>query len=538
MSNSKQDRQGARTPADLERKYNFGKTFEEVYGIAKSAQKSASEATVSVDKLDNSLNQEEIFKRLTTNDNGEKMQGVFMEDGEMYINAKYIANVEELFAKNITMTGKFTTTAEVFLEPGEEECAAMREIIASHITIPPTAEQLALYDANGDGTIDVIDLVKFRFACLGRASLIDLWEGTSELKKSTVTITIDINNPAKAIRMNGTNMWGREIDQYFGVNSAFMNDNVSETFDEFLRESSVVATVSQGGTGATDAGTALSNLGGLGVQRWTQTVLAGLDTPLCKIDLGTTLGSFLLIFMYTVNSVSVSDVYAVSMAFGSINITKISDGGYASANIRTVKAWAKTSEFGGNGGGAIFTLNPTLHPAYPTANVYCSFVPISSGLYFNKYESGETGVPDGYTEFRSLTTRNGQNLVDANFSEDIDNRGCYYRTISGVKEWINPPMVAGTEYRTTERHLGKVVYVKNFDCGICGKGRTSIAINLPSNYKIVRYFSEGSPFFYGDQKPGYNPYDMWVSVMNAAINVHRNDSGESQCYCTIFYTKD
>lgn len=87
MSNSKQDRQGARTPADLERRYNFGKTFEEVYGIANSAKETASEATVSVDKLDNSLNQEEIFKRLTKN--GE-VQGVFMEDGEIYFNGSYI----------------------------------------------------------------------------------------------------------------------------------------------------------------------------------------------------------------------------------------------------------------------------------------------------------------------------------------------------------------------------------------------------------------------------------------------------------------
>lgn len=31
---SKQDRQGARTPADLERRYSFGKTFAEVLGIA------------------------------------------------------------------------------------------------------------------------------------------------------------------------------------------------------------------------------------------------------------------------------------------------------------------------------------------------------------------------------------------------------------------------------------------------------------------------------------------------------------------------
>ena len=121
--------------------------------------------------------------------------------------------------------------------------------------------------------------------------------------------------------------------------------------------------------------------------------------------------------------------------------------------------------------------------------------------------------------------------------EDSDYPGCYYRIVDGEKEWLNPPMIAGTEYRTTERHLGKVVYATNFDCGICGKGRTQIVINLPSNYKIVRYFSEGSPFFYGDQKPGYNMYDFWVAVFNYAINIHRNDDGESQYYCTIFYTK-
>ena len=32
-------------------------------------------------------------------------------------------------------------------------------------------------------------------------------------------------------------------------------------------------------------------------------------------------------------------------------------------------------------------------------------------------------------------------------------------------EWVNPPMTLGVEYRTTERYLGKPVYVKAVDCG-------------------------------------------------------------------------
>lgn len=34
-------------------------------------------------------------------------------------------------------------------------------------------------------------------------------------------------------------------------------------------------------------------------------------------------------------------------------------------------------------------------------------------------------------------------------------------------EYINPPMQLGVEYRTTERYLGKPVYVKVVDCGSC-----------------------------------------------------------------------
>ena len=35
----------------------------------------------------------------------------------------------------------------------------------------------------------------------------------------------------------------------------------------------------------------------------------------------------------------------------------------------------------------------------------------------------------------------------------------------GEWEWVNPPMKLGKEYRTTERYLGKPVYVKLVDCG-------------------------------------------------------------------------
>lgn len=44
--------------------------------------------------------------------------------------------------------------------------------------------------------------------------------------------------------------------------------------------------------------------------------------------------------------------------------------------------------------------------------------------------------------------------------EDTTYPGCFYRMVGSVKEWFNPPMVLGEEYRTTEYYKGKPVYAK------------------------------------------------------------------------------
>lgn len=82
MSN-KMDRQGARSPADLEYRYLFGKTFAEIMGVATDARNIAIEAKTSYE----GLNQEEIFNRLTNN--GE-WEGLYEAEGKVYINASYI----------------------------------------------------------------------------------------------------------------------------------------------------------------------------------------------------------------------------------------------------------------------------------------------------------------------------------------------------------------------------------------------------------------------------------------------------------------
>lgn len=81
----KQDRQGARTAAELERRWNISERFAEVMGVATDARDNAS---ASVAELDEKLTPDEIFNRLT---NYGAMEGLYKdEDGQLYINASYI----------------------------------------------------------------------------------------------------------------------------------------------------------------------------------------------------------------------------------------------------------------------------------------------------------------------------------------------------------------------------------------------------------------------------------------------------------------
>lgn len=51
------------------------------------------------------------------------------------------------------------------------------------------------------------------------------------------------------------------------------------------------------------------------------------------------------------------------------------------------------------------------------------------------------------------------------FTESETYPGCYFHTVDGVTEWLNPPMVLGTEYRTVERFKNKPVYRKAINFG-------------------------------------------------------------------------
>lgn len=105
---SKQDGYSSRTAVDLERKYNFGKTFAEVYGLISDAQKAAQEAKNAFD----GLSHEQIFNLLT---NYGEWQGIYRDDnGDVYVNASFIKSGtisgDQVKVEAATITGQLVAT--------------------------------------------------------------------------------------------------------------------------------------------------------------------------------------------------------------------------------------------------------------------------------------------------------------------------------------------------------------------------------------------------------------------------------------------
>lgn len=206
---SKMDGVATRTAADLEQKLNLGKRFAEVMGIATDARETAEKA---VNTLDEKLTPEEIFNALTNNGS---WQGIYRDDdGNVYINAEYID------------TCYFTERADVYLVPTETEIDTLHNHILGKVTIP--ADKQSLYDLNGDGSLSITDFVMAKSLYLGQGNL-DNWKNKV---LSKVTLTIDLRNPDKIIRIQGTNMWGNAVDRFIGVN--FTNIKNAEIADYII----------------------------------------------------------------------------------------------------------------------------------------------------------------------------------------------------------------------------------------------------------------------------------------------------------------
>ena len=100
--------------------------------------------------------------------------------------------------------------------------------------------------------------------------------------------------------------------------------------------------------------------------------------------------------------------------------------------------------------------------------------------------------------------------------------------------WINPPMYAGVEYRTTELWRGKPVYTKLIDCGaIADKKEIAHGVSATN---ILRYSGTMSdlpmPVFINEY------YQAQASITNTAIILHVTGYTGYPATVQLWYTKD
>lgn len=138
--------------------------------------------------------QEDIFNKLTNNG---ASHGLYMLDGDLYINATYIKS------------GKIVSEGMAYLPPTYDDCLDMLRSQVFPDKYPPKD----FYDINGDGVFDVEDVRLSNRVYLGNAKMSDCAGAVA----SAVTVTIDPFNAEETVLLSGTNMWGKLISVSLGV---------------------------------------------------------------------------------------------------------------------------------------------------------------------------------------------------------------------------------------------------------------------------------------------------------------------------------
>ena len=104
----------------------------------------------------------------------------------------------------------------------------------------------------------------------------------------------------------------------------------------------------------------------------------------------------------------------------------------------------------------------------------------------------------------------------------------------GEWEWVNPPMVVGTEYRTTERYKGKPVYCKLVDFGkLPNNTYKDVAHGISNLHLTISVSGESN----GDNLIG-NMYITYVNIGSTNIRIKTNaDMSGVGATVLIKYTK-
>lgn len=172
--------------------------------------------------------------------------------------------------------------------------------------------------------------------------------------------------------------------------------------------------------------------------------------------------------------------------------------------------------------------------------------------YYNTSNAPQGSLPTALAPYATLVhvSASGNTCVQEAYDATDSNlhgtvlRRTVYGIGSGAKiypwEWVNPPMVLGVEYRTTERYLGKPVYCKVVDFGTAPNNDTkNVSLSGMNIDKVC-----GAIFHYyvisSDENGVMTSHPNFTGflVSNSVIQIRTNtDKTDTKFYVTIKYTK-
>ena len=121
------------------------------------------------------------------------------------------------------ITDKLTAKGQNYLPPTEADFNKIKNAVVNSTTTQ-LYNQNPWFDLNGDGKINITDMIAMRSIILGKSK----YSSVNHKKLSDVTIEINPTSTDKTIRIYGTNAWGSLVDTYIGSVSSNI-DNLSVT---------------------------------------------------------------------------------------------------------------------------------------------------------------------------------------------------------------------------------------------------------------------------------------------------------------------
>ena len=228
---SKQDRQGARNISEFMSRYNLGKSFAEMFGLANEAKRVAEEAKSTASDPAKNLTHEEIFNLLTKNG---ALQGIYRgEDGELYINASYIMTGE--FLANLIKTGVITSkdgSVKIDLANNCVTVDGKRSATVDGVTkdyktqVVISASGTKIFGENSEGEMEETLNLKGGVGGIPAGITNDAWQesvglliaavsgvltlGTSEVATEIVGSSVSIDSPTSDLRILGKQVYWRD----------------------------------------------------------------------------------------------------------------------------------------------------------------------------------------------------------------------------------------------------------------------------------------------------------------------------------------